>query len=483
MADRLLRHPVPYINESIGNYVLRLCSENSCALNDIADLIGFKLRGIDKFYGNLKEKHIVKLSESTGIDIKVIEDMTANRFCFNDRYNDFRCSTEAFLCPKCYSESSYERIHWKNKLIKLCLDHQIYLVDECPGCKDKITSKMIFNGKCNCGLLLNDFSYTKCVNESVLHNQNIMYQIFNIKNSVSFKKYDLLYNSLSGEDYCLFYHHLVKIATQYAEDLNILNIFTKNDDYHRSTVIAAWLMLNWPINLINFLNVLNSLDIKYINRISSFEVGLESLSMYMYREKISEKFMRIFNPIECLKLNNIHEIILGYKEIYEPIMKYHYENINREKIKNKMYRYIYLNRYVEIDIAINIFFILDSDKLYKSYSEINKFAITYFHVYKFFNKKYFDLEEIFDFYDKIKENCSTTYNDIKDIMFQYESFLHIFQHFHITLSDVIQVQINSKLKLRFNPIGYHGLLSIRFHHKQTKKALLLLLANQIDVNI
>jgi hypothetical protein len=57
MAERLLRHPVPYINESIGSYILRLCSENSCKANQIADLIGFyHLRGIENYYRKLKEK-------------------------------------------------------------------------------------------------------------------------------------------------------------------------------------------------------------------------------------------------------------------------------------------------------------------------------------------------------------------------------------------------------------------------------------------
>lgn len=63
MADRLLRHPVPYLNESIGSYLLRLCSENSCEVNQIADLIGFNLRSIDNFYIKLNEKHISNLSE------------------------------------------------------------------------------------------------------------------------------------------------------------------------------------------------------------------------------------------------------------------------------------------------------------------------------------------------------------------------------------------------------------------------------------
>ena len=43
MVDRLLRHPVPYMNESIGSYVLRLYSENSCEVNQIARLINLNL--------------------------------------------------------------------------------------------------------------------------------------------------------------------------------------------------------------------------------------------------------------------------------------------------------------------------------------------------------------------------------------------------------------------------------------------------------
>jgi hypothetical protein len=134
MVDRLLRHPVPYKNESIGNYVLRLCSENSCKINQVTELIGLKWKSIENFYIKLKEENINKFSELTGIDVKVIEDMTLSRFRFQDHI-DYRNCTEACVCPKCYSEISYERIHWKNKLIKVCIDHEIYLVDECPNCK------------------------------------------------------------------------------------------------------------------------------------------------------------------------------------------------------------------------------------------------------------------------------------------------------------------------------------------------------------
>ena len=178
MADRLLRHPVPYTNESIGNYVLRLCSENSCRVNQIAELIGFFLRGIDNFYGELKEKHIVRFSEVTGIDTKVIEDMTAKRFNFGYR-NDYTSHTKAGVCPKCYSEESYERIHWKNELIKVCIDHEIYLVDECPRCKEKITINKLFYGKCECGLLISDIKSTKCDNEYVVLVYNCGHEKFN----------------------------------------------------------------------------------------------------------------------------------------------------------------------------------------------------------------------------------------------------------------------------------------------------------------
>jgi|GEM_PF-3259225 hypothetical protein len=474
MADRLLRHPVPYINESIGNYVLRLCSENSCEVNQISDLIGFKLRGIGHYYRKLNEENITKFSELTGIEIKVIENMTTNRFSF-DMYSDFSCHTEAYVCPICYRERSYERIHWKNRLIKVCLDHEIYLVDECPHCKEKISSDIVFLGKCNCGLHIIDFNYFKCVNEYVLHGQNILYQIFNIRSSVPLIVCDLLFNTLSRVDYCNLLSHLQYLTELYTDGLNDLEIFFDNDDGFKSYIIASWIMVDWPTNLIKFLNILNCLDINYINR-SSFEVDNQSAYSESYMDVIKDRYMRIFNPLECLKLRGKSRIVFGYEEIYQPIMNYYNENSNIENVKIKMNKYIYLNNYVELDIAIRIFFdICDLDR------DIRIFVIKYFHIYKYFNKEYLDIEEIFDFYNKIKKKCSITFSDIKGKSDNYSTFLILFQHFGITISDIIYVQMNSESSVRFDPITFHGIATIFYQYNQIKKELLLLLAERIDV--
>ena len=394
MVNRLLRHPVPFINESIGNYVLRLCSENSCEIKHISDLIGLKWKRSGDYYRKLKDENIIKFSDLTGIDVKVIEDMTVSRFRFQN-YIDYGFCTEACVCPKCYSEISYERIHWKNKLIKVCLDHKIYLVDECPNCKKRITSKILFNGKCDCGLLINDFKYAKCANEYILQSQNILYQIFNIKSRVPLKECDFLYNSILSKDYCHLLYHLQYLATRYEEDFNDLGFFSDNDGYLNSNIIAAWIMFDWPANLITFLNILNCLDIKYINR-SSFEVDGE---WWEYSNLIEDRFMRIFNPLQCLELRRIPSLVKSYKEIYQPLMIYYYENSNKEKVKMKMNKYIYLNDYVEFEIAIIIFF-----DTHNSDNTIKEFVKDYFHIYNFFNKEYIYLEEIFDFYNIIKRN-------------------------------------------------------------------------------
>lgn len=348
MADRLLRHPVPYLNESIGSYLLRLCSENSCEVNQIADLIGFKLRGIDNFYIKLNEKHISNLSEITGIDINVIEEMTFKRFCF-DKNSDYNRLTSS-VCPICYNEEAYERVHWKNELIKVCLDHEIYLVDECPRCKGKITCNILFNGKCDCGLHIKDIKDTTSVNKYVLHVHNVLYQIFNIKSKTLKKEYDLLYNTLPNEDYCNLLSHLLYIAKLYSEDLYDIDIFFDNNGVYKNYIIASWVMLDWPVNLVKFLNILYCLDIKYINR-SSFEVDND-----IYTGIFNDRYLRIFNPLECLKLNKISYLVLHNKGIYQPMMNYFYDHINKAKVKRKMYRYIYLNNYVELDMAFKIFF-------------------------------------------------------------------------------------------------------------------------------
>jgi len=464
MVDMLLRHPVPYINESIGNYVKRLCSENWCKLDQLTRLIGiYHFIGIEKYYRKLKEENIIKFSELTGIDIKVIENMTANRFCF-DKNNDFSYRNEACVCPKCYSESSYERIQWKNKLIKVCLDHMIYLVDECPRCKERITSDILFNGQCVCGLLIKDFKYGKCDNEHIIQNQNILYQIFNIKSRAPLYQYDLLYNSLSAEDYCEFLCYLQKLAARYIEDLNDIWTFYDNDEGYKCNIIASWIMLDWPVNLINILNILNDLDIKYITR-SSYEVDNRSPYSYI----IQDRFIRIFNPLACLKLSyREDDIVCRYEEIYQPLMNYYYEKINKENVKIKMDRYIYLNNYVEWDIAIKIFF-----KMEFSIHYLESFVKKYFRVYKYFNKEYLSLEEIFDFFS-IKNSCSASISDIKDITYEYSRFLYYLQKFNFDLDDIIYV--SKRLKVRFDPIR-RNVIYIQFD--QTKKNSLWTLLRRI----
>lgn len=469
MVDKLLRHPVPYINESIGNYVLRLCSENFCSVSQISNLIEFyNMRFVENYYRKLKEKNITNLSDLTGFDLDVIEDMTANRFCFDEK-NDFSCRTEACVCPKCFSERSYERIHWKNKLIKVCLDHEIYLLDECPRCKEKITSNIIFNGRCNCGLLINDFKYSKCVNEYILRNQNILYQIFNIKSSASLEKNELLYNTISGEDYCKLLFHFQNLAMLYSDDLNDIGLFCDSDEGFISNIIASWIMIDWPVNITKFLDILNCLDIKYINR-SSFEVNNELSFDAVYTDMIRDRFMRIFNPLECLKLRkgDISNIVFSYKEIYEPLMNFFYENSNKENVKLKMDKYVYLNNYVELDIAIKIFF--------DTTNYVDYFVKNYFHVYRFFNKEYLKLEEIFIFYNEIKKNCSASFSDIKEISYEYTKFLYDLRYFNIDLNDIIY--ISRKLKVRFNPMNYTGLI-IYIQFNITKKELLRIIINRI----
>ena len=61
IVDELLRHPVPYINESIRYYVLRLCFESSCRVNQITDLIDLSEKSLRIITENLKMKVLLNL--------------------------------------------------------------------------------------------------------------------------------------------------------------------------------------------------------------------------------------------------------------------------------------------------------------------------------------------------------------------------------------------------------------------------------------
>ncbi len=63
-------------------------------------------KSIKNYYKKLKDESITKFTELTCIDVKGIEDMTVSRF---KDHTDFRCCTEASVCPKCYSQRSYEK--------------------------------------------------------------------------------------------------------------------------------------------------------------------------------------------------------------------------------------------------------------------------------------------------------------------------------------------------------------------------------------
>lgn len=55
------------------------------------------------------------------------------------------------VCPACMAESPYLRHHWEHAFVTACPKHRIQLVDQCPGCGERLSPARLNIGLCACG--------------------------------------------------------------------------------------------------------------------------------------------------------------------------------------------------------------------------------------------------------------------------------------------------------------------------------------------
>ncbi|WP_394581212.1 TniQ family protein [Cytobacillus firmus] len=68
-----------------------------------------------------------------------------------------------YFCPKCLLESNHYKLLWKVQDVTICLNHECYLSDKCPSCKETIYYKDLLQvGKC-----------PYCINNLVITNNKL----------------------------------------------------------------------------------------------------------------------------------------------------------------------------------------------------------------------------------------------------------------------------------------------------------------------
>lgn len=63
-------------------------------------------------------------------------------------------SSQFRFCPLCLKEAIYFRCQWILKTSSICLKHNVWLHDRCPGCAKKIYFHAFTGGHCSCGITL-----------------------------------------------------------------------------------------------------------------------------------------------------------------------------------------------------------------------------------------------------------------------------------------------------------------------------------------
>jgi len=167
-------HPQPQNNELISSYMDRLSKANMFTRFALLSDIGMvsEKHSIVKCNINtaIDEESLTKLSNRTGFPIDRLKAMTASRYADMITAESGQSSrwhlsnsywfnaTRIKVCPFCFKENNYYRIHWKLQLFNACIKHKVILIDKCHKCGIPIRdvsekSRVIHEvGKCqHCG--------------------------------------------------------------------------------------------------------------------------------------------------------------------------------------------------------------------------------------------------------------------------------------------------------------------------------------------
>lgn len=161
---QLLRTSRPKADENLMGYLLRLADLNGYErLHWILRLAGFRSHFLHKncpipfvseeslhrlaFVTRSNVKELVALTYSSprrgGLGLRLFNGSPIHQFVL-------RTKTPR-LCPECFHDSAYCRRVWDIALVTVCLRHKRLLIDECPGCRRRITWLRSQVSACHCG--------------------------------------------------------------------------------------------------------------------------------------------------------------------------------------------------------------------------------------------------------------------------------------------------------------------------------------------
>jgi hypothetical protein len=373
----LLRHPIPFPEESLLNYIHRLAEENRCPEGWIYNEIGIKSGTFYKYNINkLKKEEYVLLSKLSGIELNRIENMTFKKY--ESKNLKFKINLlYSKYCPICLEEEQYHRLYWNIDLVKICVDHKILLLNSCYFCGKPITIYDVIYGKCpGCSTPLKNGVSSHCEDAQLLKLQS---KILGNLGVDKYKNYD---NELNDKNikYVLSFHTLMNFVKRNRKDLKRSNLLIRSlrepEELYAFRLlqkIKSDLLNNLPL----FLDDINGIIENYIDG----SVDRLDYHDYHFWEYIS------LNPLSIGKyFYDFYFFYVDGGNFDKCLLKYFYENFTFGFCKKRLRGYIINNRFIPVDIACRLFnfksamfesyFIKDRDAYYYDLEQIVNFIQT-----------------------------------------------------------------------------------------------------------
>jgi hypothetical protein len=266
LGNVLINRVVPYPDESIRGYMIRLSQANRTTprkLYKLSSLIaGVDPRSLLMITGKVD---ISKLCELTNVDEHCL--LRSTFFYQMGMYggedekilrhiSSFGMCSTGFcqVCPVCLNEQPYHRKHWEIRVITTCHTHQCKLVSNCPKCKLYISPIRRFVTHCNCGFDLRRCNIEKVPKSETFLAEWIYGKLLNTQSSYSFSSNEVQELSLRHFLYLhiLFCYYYFQVTSSQVK-VTYSKVF-KPIHLHETTTRTFQMFADWPRSFHSFID-------------------------------------------------------------------------------------------------------------------------------------------------------------------------------------------------------------------------------------
>jgi hypothetical protein len=437
MDFRLLRHPIPFENESLSNYLIRLSQSNSCPVEWIYNKL-FITKDTAYYYLNtlIKLHQLKTIAKITNMEIEEIISLTIYRF---NRFNitkenlgakSYLYKNTSQCCPLCMNENPYHRIYWHLKYIRVCLEHNILLISHCTYCGIELKAKNVIEGKCSCGEYIKNMKVVPCENRKILRLQKKLYQVFGIQSE--YYKPSKYFINISPSKFIEFFHFLYLLIMPYYDELNSIREVVKKVDHSKELTVFLYIeriLSDWPKSFYLLLDDFNNYLIGLLDNpqlIKECDKNYEHIMIYLY------------NPVNLVYLSNA---VIDSREftafslldqewsfLYDSLWEYFKKNYTSEFFLHRIEDEYIKKPYIDVNIA-DIICCTSRCKI------IENCQIHYIN-----GNEYVDINDIVDFVHSFLDNNSVFkgeqgYASVIEIY-------HMFSRFKIHMTDILKRTIS-----------------------------------------